>query len=102
MPQREDDNKMLIINMIYERQIKQIIQLLYWPMIEYVYYGQDLFVIQASDPTIFLNYASVSSMNVTLEEIIDPVNLECWILIILDYLAFLHRRLNLVNLDIKP
>ena len=34
MPQREDDNKMLIINMIYERQIKNFIQLLYWPRID--------------------------------------------------------------------
>ena len=90
MPQREDDNKILIINMIYERQIKHFIQLLYWPRIN-LFSSQDLFVIQASDPTVFLNYASVSSMNVTLEGIIDPVNLECWILIILDYLAFLHR-----------
>ena len=31
MPQREDDNKMLIINMIYEKQIKKIIKVLYWP-----------------------------------------------------------------------
>jgi hypothetical protein len=101
MPQRKDDNNMLIMNMIFERQIKKFIQLLYWPRIN-LFLSQDLFVIQASDPTVFLNYASVTGMNVTLEGIIDSVNLECWILIILDYLAFLHCRLDLVNLDIKP
>jgi len=41
-------------------------------------------------------------MNTTLEEISDPIELEYWILIVLDYLAFLHHRLHIVNLDIKP
>jgi hypothetical protein len=29
MPLREDDNKMFITNMIYERQIKRVVQYLY-------------------------------------------------------------------------
>ena len=41
-------------------------------------------------------------MNTPLDSISDPIDLEYWIFIILDYLAFLHRILYLVNLDIKP
>jgi serine/threonine protein kinase len=41
-------------------------------------------------------------MNVTLDGISDPDELEYWILIVIDYLSFLHRNLHIVNLDIKP
>jgi serine/threonine protein kinase len=41
-------------------------------------------------------------MNMTLDVISDPDELEYYILIVLDYIAFLHRNLHLVNLDIKP
>ena len=41
-------------------------------------------------------------MNITLDGISDPDELEYQILIVLDYIAFLHRILHLVNLDIKP
>ena len=96
---------MFLINMIYERQIKRVI--------EYFYKGDrlkfgnafkslDLFVISASDPTLFLDYASISQMNITLDGINSPIDLEYWILIVLDYLVFLHRCLHLVVLDIKP
>ena len=61
----------------------------------------DLFVVSASDPTVFLDYASISAMNNTLDTIWDPLDLGFWILIILDYLAELHR-IKIVNLDIKP
>ena len=61
----------------------------------------DLFVVSASDPTVFLDYASISLMNSTLDTIWDPINLGFWIFIILDYLAVLHC-INMVNLDIKP
>ena len=62
----------------------------------------DLFVISASDPTVFLDYASVSLMNITLDCISDPIDLEYWIFMVLDYLAFLHSYPQFVNLDIKP
>ena len=61
----------------------------------------DLFVVSVSDPTVFLDYASISLMNSTLDTIWDPINLGFWIFIILDYLAVLHC-INMVNLDIKP
>ena len=105
MPKREDDNTMLLMNMIYERQIKRVIQyfyLSYRSSFAEVFKSLDFFVISASNPTIFLDYASISPMNVTLDSIRDPNDLEYWILIVLDYLAFLHRNLHLVNLDIKP
>ena len=35
-----------------------------------------LFVISASDPTVFLNYASISVMNIFLDSISDPIDLE--------------------------
>jgi hypothetical protein len=62
----------------------------------------ELFVVSASDPTVLLDYASISEMNNTLETIVEPIDLEFWILIVLDYLGFLHRILHLVILDIKP
>ena len=62
----------------------------------------DLFVVSASDPTVFIDYASISIMNNTLDTIWDPIKLGFWILIILDYLAVHHRILHMVNLDIKP
>jgi hypothetical protein len=61
----------------------------------------DLFVVSASDPTVFLDYASISIMNSTLDTIWDPINLGTYIFIILDYLAVLHP-IKIVNLDIKP
>ena len=61
-----------------------------------------LFVISASDPTVFLDYASINFMNNTLETIVDSNDLEYRILTVLDYFAFLHRNLHIVNLDIKP
>jgi serine/threonine protein kinase len=105
MPLSEDDNKIFIINMIYESQIKRFIQYFYFESrLSFVgtYYCSDIFVISASDPAVFLNYASFTRMNITLDSISNPDELEYWILIVLDYLAFLHRSLNLVNLDIKP
>ena len=96
---------MFINNLIYERQIKRLIQYLYIGNrsgIAMLLESLDIFVISASDPTVFLDYASISPMNTTLDGISDPIDLEYWILIVLDYLAFLHRRLHLVNLDIKP
>jgi hypothetical protein len=62
----------------------------------------DLFVVSATYPNMFLKYASISEMNITLDLISDPIKLEYWILIVLSYLAFMHRCLNLVNLDINP
>ena len=59
-------------------------------------------MISASDPTVFLNYASVSYMNNTLDTIVDSIYLDYWIFTVLDYLAFHHRKLHIVNLDIKP
>jgi serine/threonine protein kinase len=41
-------------------------------------------------------------MNNTIDTIVDPINLEFWIYTVLDYLAYLHRNLLIVNLDIKP
>ena len=93
------------MNLIYERQIKRAIQYYYIGNrsgIAMLLESLDLYVISASDPTVFLDYASISPMNTTLDGISDPIDLEYWILIVLDYLAFLHRRLHLVNLDIKP
>lgn len=62
----------------------------------------DFYVISASDPTVFLNYATSSYMNNTLDTIVDYIDLEYWMLTVLDCLAFLHRNLHIVNLDIKP
>ena len=62
----------------------------------------DLFVVSALDQSVLLDYASISRMNSTLDTIWDPIDIEFWILIVLDYLAYLHRILHLVNLDIKP
>jgi serine/threonine protein kinase len=91
--------------MIYERQIKRVIQ--YFNYGDLLTFGNirqspELFVISSSDPSMFLNYASISPMYMTLDRISDPIDLEFWIYMILDYLAFMHRSLNLVNLDIKP
>lgn len=96
---------MFIMNMIYERQIKRVMQFFYYPnhsINDIILFGNDLFVISASDPSVFLNYASGSIMNITLDDIIDPIELEYWIYIVLCYLAFMHRILHLVILDIKP
>lgn len=105
IPQKEDDDTMFIMNMIYERQIKRVMQFFYYPnhsINDIILFGNDLFVISASDPSVFLNYASGSIMNITLDDIIDPIELEYWIYIVLCYLAFMHRILHLVILDIKP
>jgi len=105
MPQRVEDNTILILNMIYERQIKRFSDYLLnrsQDISSHVTENLDLFVVSASDPTVFLDYASISTMNNTLDTIWDPINLEFWIFIILDYLAILHRILHMVNLDIKP
>jgi len=105
MPLREDDNTIFITNMIYETQIKRVIQYSYyrsWYSFDEDFLTLDLFVISASDPTVFLDYASITNKNTTLDDIYDPIDLEYWILMVLDYLAFLHRILHLVNLDIKP
>jgi hypothetical protein len=91
--------------MIYERQIKRMygfFLLLNQGIILNLSLSFDLFVVSASDPTVFLDYASISTMNNTLDTISNPIDLEFWIWIVLDYLAFLHRILHLVNLDIKP
>ena len=96
---------MIIINMINERQIKRVMQFSYQDnslIFANVKQSLENFVISSSDPSIFLNNASISRMNMTLENISDPVDLEYWIYIVLDYLAFMHRCLNLVNLNIKP
>jgi serine/threonine protein kinase len=50
----------------------------------------------------FLDYASISGMNNTLDAQLNPIELEYWIFTILDYISFLHRFLHVVNLDIKP
>ena len=105
MPQRVDDNTILILNMIYERQIKRFsnyILLTNHDAMTNLTDSLDLFVVSASDPTVFLDYASISWMNNTLDTIRDPIDLEFWILIVLDYLTFLHQILHLTNLDIKP
>jgi hypothetical protein len=105
MPQRVDNNTILILNMIYERQIKRMygfFLLLNQGIILNLSLSFDLFVVSASDPTVFLDYASISTMNNTIDTISNPIDLEFWIWIVLDYLAFLHRILHLVNLDIKP
>jgi len=101
----QENNAMLLLNMIYERQIKRVADYIYLDDRGRSYLtsmNQDLFVVSVSDPTVFLDYASISHLNVTLDDIEDPDDLENWILIVLDYLAFLHRILKLVNLDIKP
>ena len=102
MPQRVANNTILIINMIYERQIKRFSDFFINKNNSAMKPSLDLFVVSASDPTVFLDYASISRMNSTLDTIWDPIDLEFWILIVLDYLAFHHRILHLVNLDIKP
>ena len=105
MPQRADDNTSLILNMIYERQIKRFYDHFlyeYDAIVKNRTWNLDLYVISASDPTVFLDYASISPMNSTLETIWDPIDLEFWILLILDKLVALHRFLHMVNLDIKP
>ena len=105
MPIREDDRTDLLLNIIYERQIKRMINYFLYinqGIISNQSQNLDFFVLSASDPTVLLNYASISPMNNTLDTIWDPINLEFWILITLNYLAFFHRILHLVNLDIKP
>ena len=105
MPQRGDNNKIFILNMIHERQIKRLYDYFLFKnqgIITSFSQYLDFFVVSASDPTEFLDYASISGMNNTLDTIWDPIDLEFWILRILDNLAFSHRILNLVNLDIKP
>ena len=105
MPIREDDYTNLLLKIIYERQIKRMINYFLYinqGIISNQSQNLDFFVLSASDPTELLNYASISQMNNTLDTIWDPINLEFWILITLNYLAFFHRILHLVNLDIKP
>ena len=61
--------------MIYERQIKRAIDYFYLDDRLSFNAGnenQDFFVISALDPTVLLDYASVSHMNNTLESISDP------------------------------
>jgi hypothetical protein len=63
MPQRVDDNTILILNMIYERQIKRFsnyILLTNHDAMTNFTDSLDLFVVSASDPTVFLDYASIS------------------------------------------
>jgi hypothetical protein len=105
MPQREDDNTTIILNMIFERQIKRAAEYIYLENQQsflVTNLNQDLFVISAADPNVILDYASVSRMNNTLDSKWEPEDLEYCVLIVLDYIAFLHRVLHLVNLDIKP
>jgi hypothetical protein len=59
-------------------------------------------VISKDDPTAFLDYASISFMNKTLDSLSDPEDLEYRVYLILDHLTYLHLQLNVVNLDIKP
>jgi hypothetical protein len=51
---------------------------------------------------VFLDYATISYMNNTLDGICDPEDLEYRIYLVLDHLAFMHLGLHCVNLDIKP
>ena len=102
---RQDNEQELILNMIYERQMKRVVDYFYVGDQETSYLTSmnlELFMISVSDPTVFLDYSSISLLNCTLDEIQDPDELESWILIVLDYLAFQHRILNVVNLDVKP
>lgn len=93
----------MILNMIYERQIKRAIDyLINQPSYFNLNHNLDLFVISASDPTVFLDYATISYMNNTLDAICDPEDLEYRIYLVLDHLAFMHLGLHCVNLDIKP
>ena len=62
-------------------------------------YNIELFVISGDKLT---DYASIQRLNKTFDSIEDPKDLEQWIYIVLDQLVFLHRGLNLFNLDIKP
>jgi hypothetical protein len=78
MPQRVDDNTMLILNMIYERQIMRVFDVFFTKdqvqsLSETL--NRDLFVLSASDPNVFLDYASISVLNCTLETILDPNDL---------------------------
>ena len=78
MPQRVDDNTMLILNMIYERQVKRVFDVFFTKdqvtsLSETL--NRDLFVLSASDPNVFLDYASISVLNCTLETILDPNDL---------------------------
>jgi hypothetical protein len=78
MPLRVDDNTSLILNMIYERQIKRVFDVFYTKnkvTSLSITENRDLFVISASDPTVFLDYASISVLNCTLETILDPIDL---------------------------
>jgi hypothetical protein len=93
----------MILNMIYERQIKRALDyLINQPSYFNLNHNLDLFVISATDPTAFLDYATISYMNNTLDCIYDPEDLEYRIYLVLDHLAFLHLGLHCVNLDIKP
>lgn len=73
MPIVSQENKaMLILNMIYERQIKRVADYIYLDDRGRSYLtsmNQDLFVLSVSDPTVFLDYASISHLNVTLDDI---------------------------------
>ena len=75
MPQRGDDNTILMLNMIYERQIKRMLNHFIeknQTFITNTSQNLDFYVMSASDPTVFLDYASISIMNNTLEGISDP------------------------------
>jgi hypothetical protein len=58
-------------------------------------------VISSKDPKVFLDYASISFMNKTLDSLSEPEDLEYRVYLILDHLTYLHLQLNVVNLDIK-
>jgi hypothetical protein len=91
--------------MIFERQIKRAVEYMYLESEQsflVTNLNQDLFVVSAADPNVILDYASVSRMNNTFDSKWEPADLEYCVLIVLDYLAFLHRSLHMVNLDIKP
>jgi hypothetical protein len=73
MPLLRQDNELeLILNMIYERQIKRVVDYFYVGDQETSYLTSmnlELFMISVSDPTVFLDYSSISLLNCTLDEI---------------------------------
>jgi hypothetical protein len=66
------------------------------------FYEVDLFVISPDNPQKLLDYSSGQLINITLDQVNDPEELEHRIYQSLDYLVNLHQEMNLVNLDIKP